>query len=360
MTQCSVAGSPLINADKVSFVTRRVIGAMFGGVLVPASSRASLLTLQLFLFLGTVLIAGITACTVAARRLMCCLLQGVGILLAEIGTVSHIWGVVISGLCAAACTLCILMLARHAHKTADTVIAEEDSHSDPVPVFSWVAFASVTSSPNLHSFLPRVILSGLMFGGVAALYRPGRLSDSHVLASASGTAVLFAFSYFAIAIAQFALIAHDTPEPSVGADTELGVRMARALHVCILCLVAGLLEGEAQYYLLLVLPCLPLAWLMGGLSTPRPLVLWAMEQFNVLFLGGSTVSKDTRLGAKLVFGTASALVVWDQIVRNSSSTTVLTLCAVFGLLNSMDYTTLVLSIRSLKVHLFSTHHINTC
>lgn len=169
----------------------------------------------------------------------------------------------------------------------------------------------------------------------------------HHRRSSGASEAVFVTAALAVAIAQASFSRSAPPEPAVyrpqtGAwDID---HWSRPLHVGV---VLGLLAGlqslshyhhQAIYYMYMVLPCLPLLWLVGLLPPLRAFTSWAVEQYTVIALGGTPASSDLRALWQAALGTVAFGITYVLLEsgREDTLTRVTIFASTVGFVLSID------------------------
>lgn len=84
--------------------------------------------------------------------------------------------------------------------------------------------------------------------------------------------------------------------------------ISRAVHVGIFLAVLAVLQNNDRHHpwahaLHVVFLLLPIAWTVGLVPQTSALVSWALEQYNIIALGGTPAASDTRLAISASTGT---------------------------------------------------------
>eukprot|EP00055_Hartaetosiga_balthica_P015286 m.89021 g.89021 ORF g.89021 m.89021 type:complete len:1158 (+) comp8823_c0_seq1:11-3484(+) len=321
----SAGDAPLLNEYKRSFVARQVLSTFFGGVKVVRGEgvwKLHLLQSLLFLFPAIILVIG--------------LVLGIN--------VSVVVGSCVAAVVGCICTLSLLLIRRgmDANNVAFGAMETDDEGrvDVPYPLFSKQTFAFLVAGElGLVACCTRAVVSGLLFAAAT-------VALSHFHPTHRGVNVVVAvFSIFSVCIAHFSTLATHVPEPIPFANAGTLLyhvdTVSRPLLGALLFLLGDVLQhffsstnASIRLSFLVAVCALPIMWLFALAPPLSALVLYLLQQLNVLAYGGSTSRHYAALLRSVVAGSVmwgALVLIWSQIRNSSVSIVSLVLCSLYAI-----------------------------
>jgi hypothetical protein len=331
----SEAGAPLLNEHKRTFVARRLLQTLLGGVRWRGGQPFSVTLLQLALLLLPLLCGGVFT------------------LAGELGDLSRPLVGVLSGICAAVVHLAIQLAVFRVErknavspgllgrqKGAAISLGEEDEVDFDFGLFSHETLSYVFFGKRP---LPLRAACSLLYGATCGLVTvfllPSTIGDSYPW---TGVPALFVFGWLAAMVGLYELMVGAAPEPSVYASVESPLLSAlyRPFYLVFIALIHEGTRGLSEYTNIntayyIIFCVLPLLWLLAIAPPLDALASWAGEHFIVYALGGTPAASDRRLASMLVasmalFGVKIALYL------HASVTATVVVSSILGFVLSLD------------------------
>lgn len=281
---------------------------------------------------------------------MCNSYIGIGVLLVALDALSSIAACFLSGCLMAAWTAAILLLGRSSHVKSDLLSTptlgtnDEDEYADDFPLLSPETLSYILANCDLAHVAFRAVLSGVTWGSFVIVMA---LDQQQKYFNTNDAWAVFSLNFIAVALAQSMLTSSYLPEPAVyDALSSSFVSESRCIQLCIFYLAIGLCGtrdyyDQASFYIRIVSCSLIVIWQLGWLGVPPALMAWAIDQYNVVLMGGTASRCDVTAIKQALLSTLAALVVWAFIQAEVKYVTVVAIASAFGFLLAIDWQTIV-------------------
>ncbi|XP_050739009.1 pecanex-like protein 4 [Eriocheir sinensis] len=339
--------SPLVSEYKKPFIRRRLLETFLGGLRLAASEDA-----PLYVY-----------CIQVAMFSVVPLVTVMFVLLEQSGKVTLMAAILISGAVDLLYSLALQLTASRLRSRQD-----EEADMSQVNIASDEEVIEFDSplGPKTWTFLIRekklkggIIISSLITGvvGGCCVYYIRPSTTYHLGPPWAASLTFSLLGVLTVAAGTWPLIGGSPPEPAtfhpLGHDLPTLSRPAHMLTCVLLHFLANrhpynwLLTVDAFTHTLFALA--PALWLLGILPPIDAYVLWLLEQWLVLVLGGSPVSSTRRLLAQVFFGTLSLLMV----AALPSYPSMIVFAACRGFVLSVDMAWMVSSLLSHRVSILA-------
>ncbi|XP_063885607.1 pecanex-like protein 4 [Scylla paramamosain] len=339
--------SPLVSEYKKPFIKRRLLETFLGGLRLGASEDA-----PFYVY-----------CFQVAMFSVVPLVTVVFVLLEQTGQATVIQAIFISGALDLLYSLILQVLAsqlrkRQAKKTdlsqvniaTDEEVIEFDSPFGPK---TWTFL--IKEKKLKGGILISSLLTGVV-GGCSVYYvRP---STTYHLGPPWAASLAFSLlGLLTVAVGIWPLIGGSPPEPATFHPLTMDLpTLSRPAHI-MTCILVHFLASHHPYPWLLhvdafchiLFTLAPALWLLGILPPIDAYILWLLEQWLVLVLGGSPMSSTRRLVLHVILGTLTLLIV--AALPTFSAVMVFAACR--GFLFSVDMAWMISSLLSHRVSILT-------
>ncbi|KAK7068275.1 hypothetical protein SK128_016758, partial [Halocaridina rubra] len=340
--------SPLVNNYKKPFIIRRLIETFLGGLRLFASDDVPFYVYLLQILLFSVIPFLSIAC----------------VLLGHSGVLQDDWDVYICGIVEFLYALLLQILAYFLRKQRSKVEGVE--HVNLAIDEEYLEFDS-PFGPKTWCFLIRekrskinILFHSLVVGVVGgwAIYYIRPEATLHLNVAWGANVALTVLGIITVSVGLWPLIGGAPPEPANFHPLSWDLpALSRPAHMLICILVHFLTTlYPSQFWLHifdvfchLVFVTSPLLWILGILPPIDALILWSLEQWIVIALGGSPLASSGRLIIQAVFGTLALCIV--AIMPSFMALMVTSSC--FGFLLSIDIAWLLSSLLSPHVKMLT-------
>nr|XP_045605475.1 pecanex-like protein 4 [Procambarus clarkii] len=340
--------SPLVNDYKKPFIIRRLIETFFGGLRLFASEGVPVYVYVLQILTFSVIPIFTT----------------LFVLLEHNGMISLIQAVIINGVLGGLYSLALQLLAHflrnqnsksggveQVNLATDEEIIEFDSPFGPKTWAFLITEKKVKGAVIIHS-----LIAGLVGAGVVYYVRPSTTYDFNVPWEVSVSFTIL--SILTLSVGIWPLIGGSPPEPATFHPLSWDIpAFSRPSHMltCVLIHLLSRYHPEMSWLLALdalfhiVFATCSLLWLFGILPPIDAYILWLMEQWLVVGLGGSPMSSSLRLVGQAFFGTLT-LIMSSAL---PSFVSLMVFASVRGIILSVDIAWMISSLLPHRVRLLT-------